>query len=59
MAKGHGSFGLGRIWTSSEEWHGCPGGKGAKPTGLAGAQGRDMDAMGALYPTDLTNCLDL
>lgn len=34
----------------------CPGGKGAKPAGLPGAQGRDM---GVLYPTDLTNCVGL
>lgn len=44
MAEGHGSFGLGRREPRVTSGMDVPGGKRAKPAGLAGAQGRDMGA---------------
>lgn len=50
MANGQGSFWLGRGGSWKRSGMGVPGGKGAKPAGLAGAQGRDMDAVGGPVP---------
>lgn len=50
MADSRGSFGL--RWDSSwkSSGMGVLVGKGAKPAGLAGAKGKDIDASGVLVP---------